>query len=312
MSIKIARPGALEKLVLGTSVFFKGDADNGITTVKLFAEQFLLSTIAVNPDGSWATAYPFNRAGKRHITARGYDASDRELGQDSIDIIINDDDLEILGIDVDNNNPPIDWLTVAKTKKVTFAIAKASEGITFQDADFATNWAGMKSAGIIRGAYHFFRPIRSVDDQVENFLNMVGHLSPGDLPPVLDLEPYPDDVRAQWESIDSVDERISRSKAWLEKVEAKLGKKPIIYTSASFWEELMGDTEALVEYPLWVAHYKPDYKTSQPNVPANNWGGKGYALWQFTESGSVMGVKGFVDRNFFKGNLSKLLDLTGK
>ncbi len=311
MSLKIAKPAELEKLVLGTSVLFKGDADNGITTIKLFAEQYLLSTIAVNPNGSWSTAYSFNRAGKRHITARGFNASDRELGQDSIDIIINDDDLEILGIDVSNNNPPIDWLKVAKTKKVTFAIAKASEGVTFQDPDFATNWAGMKSAGIIRGAYHFFRPIRSIDEQVENFLDMVGQLSPGDLPPVLDLEPYPDDVRVQWESIDSVDERISRSKAWLEKVEAKLGKKPIIYTSASFWEELMGDTEALVEYPLWVAHYKPDYQTSKPNIPANNWGGKGYTMWQFTESGSVMGVKGVVDRNIFKGNLSKLLDLAG-
>jgi lysozyme len=311
MSIKIAKPSALEKLMLGTSVFFKGDADNGITTVKLFAEQYLLSTIAVNADGSWSTAYPFNRAGKRHITARGYDASDRELGQDSIDIVVNDDDLEILGIDVDNYKPPIDWLTVAKTKKVTFAFAKASEGATFKDATFATNWAGMKSAGIIRGAYHFFRPIKSVEDQVENFLEMLPKLSQGDLPPVLDLEPYPDDVRAQWESI-SVDERISKSKEWLVKVEAKLGIKPIIYTVASFWEELMGDTEDLVEYPLWIANFKSDYKNSKPAVPANNWGGEGYAIWQFTESGSVMGVNGVVDRNIFKGNLSKLLDLTVK
>jgi lysozyme len=310
MSIEITRPGVLEKLVLGTAVFFKGSADNGMTTIKLFAEQFLLSKIAVNADGSWATAYPFNRAGKRHITARGYDASDRELGQDSIDIVINDDDLEILGIDVSNSNPPIDWLIAAKTKKVTFAFAKASEGATFKDADFATNWAGMKSAGIIRGAYHFFRPIRPVDEQVENFLDMVGQLSPGDLPPVLDLEPYPDDVRAQWESINSVDERISKSREWLEKVAAKLGRKPIIYTSASFWDELMDNTEDLVAYPLWVAHYKPDYQTSQPNIPANNWGGKGYTFWQFTETGSVMGVRGVVDRNLFKGNLSKLLDLT--
>jgi lysozyme len=312
MSLKIAKPAALERLVLGTSVFFKGDADNGITTIKLFAEQYLLSTIAVNADGSWSTAYPFNRAGKRHITARGYDGSNRELNQDSIDIIINDDDLEILGIDVSNSNPPIDWLTAAKTKKVTFAFAKASEGATFKDPNFATNWSGMKSAGIIRGAYHFFRPIRPVDDQVANFLDMLPQLHLGDLPPVLDLEPYPDDVRVQWESIASASERVSKAKEWLVKVEAKLGKKPIIYTSASFWKELMDDREDLVEYPLWIAHYKPDYTTSKPNVPANNWGSKGYAIWQFTESGSVMGVKGVVDRNIFKGNLSNLLDLTVK
>jgi lysozyme len=311
MSIKIIKPAVLDKFGLGDSVYFQGTADHGITTVKLFAEQYLLSTIAVT-DGNWAAAYPFNRAGKRHITARGYDTSDRDLAQDTIDLIVNDDNLEILGIDVSNINPPIDWLTAAKTKKVTFAFAKASEGGTWKDSDYATNWAGMKAAGIIRGAYHFFRPIKSVDEQVANFLAMVGKLSPGDLPPVLDLENFPDDVKQQWESITSVNERISRSQEWLEKVEAKLGKKPIIYTGPSFWAEFMDNTEALTEYPLWIANYKEDYQTSKPIVPGNNWGGKGYTFWQFTERGSVMGVKGVVDRNIFKGNLSKLLDLTDK
>jgi lysozyme len=308
MSIKITKPAALDEFILGNSVLFKGNADGNITTVKLFAEQYLLSTIAVT-DGNWSAAYPFNRAGKRRITAHGYDSNNHEIEQSAIDIIVNDNQLEILGIDVDNHNPPIDWFTVAKTKKVTFSFAKASEGVTFQDQDFATNWSGMEAAGIIRGAYHFFRPARPVDEQVENFIDMVGKLSPGDLPPVLDLEPFPDDVREQWESI-TLSERISKSKDWLEKVETRLGKKPIIYTSASFWEELMDDTADLVQYPLWVAHYKPDYKNSQPNVPANNWGGKGYTFWQFTEAGSIMGVKGSVDRNIFNGNLSKLLDLT--
>jgi lysozyme len=310
MTIKITKPAVLDEFVMGNTVLFKGSADGAVKTIKLFAEQYLLGTIAVT-DGNWSTAYPFNRAGKRHIIARGYDSSAQELEQYAIDIVINDDKLEVLGIDISNHNPPIDWLTAAKTKRVTFAFAKASEGETFKDQDFATNWSGMKSAGIIRGAFHFFRPAKSVDEQVSNFLDMVGKLSPGDLPPVLDLEPFPDDVRVQWESI-PVKERISKSKEWLEKVESRLGKKPIIYTSASFWEELMDDTEDFVEYPLWVAHYKPDYKNSQPNVPANNWGGKGYAIWQFTEDGSVMGVKGFVDRNIFNGNLSKLLALAGK
>jgi lysozyme len=309
MSIEITKPAVLDEFELGKSVQFQGTADSGITTVKLFAEQYLLSTIAVT-GGNWSTAYPFNRAGKRHITARGYDSSNRELAQDAIDLIVKDDNLEILGIDVSNHNPPIDWSIAAKTKKVTFAFAKASEGATWKDSDYATNWDGMKKAGIIRGAYHFFRPIKSVDEQVANFLDMVGELSPGDLPPVLDLENFPDSVKQQWESIGSTAERIRISQEWLKKIEAKLGKKPIIYTNPSFWEELMGDTEKLTEYPLWIANFKDDYKNSKPIVPANNWGGKGYTFWQFTERGSVMGVSGFVDQNIFKGNLSKLLDLT--
>lgn len=311
MVINIIKPAVLEKFKLGSSIYFTGTADNGITTVKLFAEQYLLSTISVN-SGSWATAYPLNRAGKRHIIARGYDASNRELAQATIDIVVDDDKLKILGIDVSNNNPPIDWLKVAKTNQVTFAFAKASEGVTFKDAEFATNWAGMKSAGIIRGAYHFFRPSKPVDEQVQNFLDMVGQLSPGDLPPVLDLEGYPADVMKQWKSISSVKDRIKRAKECLESIETALGIKPIIYTGPSFWEEIMGDTDELAQYPLWIANYKSDYQNSQPLVPGNNWGGQGYTFWQFTERGSVMGVKGFVDRNLFKGNLSELLDLTVK
>jgi lysozyme len=310
MSVKIATPSILDKFELGDSVFFKGSADNNITTIKLFAEQYLLSTIAVT-NGMWSAAYPFNRAGKRRIVARGYNSSDQDLGQDSIDIVVNSNDIDILGIDVSNYDPNVKWLDVAATNSATFAFAKASEGKNFRDQSFANHWSGMRSAGIIRGAYHFFLPDVSVDDQVDNFISMLGQLSPGDLPPALDLEPFPDSVKARWESV-SLSDRISRTREWLEKVENKLGKKPIIYTLASFWEEFMDDTEDFVDYPLWVANFVPisSINTRKPAVPANNWGGNGYAIWQFTDTGTVRGVSGYVDRNIFNGNLSKLLELT--
>jgi lysozyme len=314
MPVKITKPSVQEQFVLGDPVYFQGTADPEINKIELFAEQYLLNTIAVN-DGNWSAAYPFNRAGKRRITALGYGADGRELTKDSIDIIVNDDNLEILGIDISNLNPKLsvaEWMTVAKSNKVTFAFAKASEGGTWKDSDFADNWHGMKAAGIIRGAYHFFRPLKDVDEQVDNFLSMLPKLEVGDLPPALDLENFPEEVQAQWESIGSVDERIRRAKDCLEKLESALGIKPIIYTGPSFWQELMDNTEALVEYPLWIANYVADYQNKEPIVPANNWGGKGYTMWQFTEKGTVLGVRGVVDRNIFKGNLSKLIDLTVK
>jgi lysozyme len=66
----------------------------------------------------------------------------------------------------------------------------------------------------------------------------------------------------------------------------------------------MGDTQVFAKYPLWIANYttKP-----QPLVPANNWGGNGWMFWQYTENGSVAGVKGDVDRNRFQGSFEKLL-----
>lgn len=64
----------------------------------------------------------------------------------------------VKGIDVyhgDNNGQPINWMAV-KTGGMSFAFAKATESTNFTDPEFATNWAGMKSAGLVRGAYHFF------------------------------------------------------------------------------------------------------------------------------------------------------------
>ncbi|NPV77892.1 MAG: hypothetical protein HPY59_16145, partial [Anaerolineae bacterium] len=65
-----------------------------------------------------------------------------------------------LGIDVsfwqDNNNTPqqIDW-NKAKKAGAVFAFIKASQA-TFTDSDFEYNWQNAKTAGILRGAYHFY------------------------------------------------------------------------------------------------------------------------------------------------------------
>ena len=64
---------------------------------------------------------------------------------------------------------------------------KATEGLSFVDDQFARNWRKSRQAGIIRGAYHYFIGYKSGKEQAQNFINTVT-LSPGDLPPVLDVE----------------------------------------------------------------------------------------------------------------------------
>jgi lysozyme len=73
---------------------------------------------------------------------------------------IGNSNASVLGIDVSNHNPPVDWQAV-KNANISFAFAKATEGATFKDITFARNWSGMKAAGIMRGAYHFFRPAKN-------------------------------------------------------------------------------------------------------------------------------------------------------
>ncbi len=104
------------------------------------------------------------------------------------------------GIDVSHHQGNVNWHAVAEAG-VSFAFVKATDGDTFVDPQFSTNWTGIKDAGIMRGAYHFFRPARPVDSQVENFVRTIRETGDGDLPSVLDLEEAPTPHGDEWEDV---------------------------------------------------------------------------------------------------------------
>src|SRR5438874_8444549 len=66
------------------------------------------------------------------------------------------------GVDISHYQPNTNWGSVAGSGR-GFAIVKATEGTGYTDPDFHTNWSGMKSHSMVRGAYHFFHP---ADDPV--------------------------------------------------------------------------------------------------------------------------------------------------
>jgi hypothetical protein len=61
------------------------------------------------------------------------------------------------GIDVSHYQGSINWKDV-KNGGFSFAMAKATEGLTYVDPTFGTNYAGMHAVGLVRSAYHFGRP----------------------------------------------------------------------------------------------------------------------------------------------------------
>jgi GH25 family lysozyme M1 (1,4-beta-N-acetylmuramidase) len=79
--------------------------------------------------------------------------------------------LTLAGIDVSHHQGEVNWHAVAEAG-ISFAFAKATEGATFVDPQFLRNWALIKDAGIVRGAYHFFRPSKPAESQVTNFLTV--------------------------------------------------------------------------------------------------------------------------------------------
>ena len=65
-------------------------------------------------------------------------------------------DYPVRGIDVSNHNGTIKWEQVAEDD-YQFAYIKASEGKTHRDPAFARNVKSAQRAGLLVGAYHFFR-----------------------------------------------------------------------------------------------------------------------------------------------------------
>lgn len=202
---------------------------------------------------------------------------------------------DVRGIDVSHHQGVVNWSKVA-AENVVFAFAKATENIGFKDSFFDTNYAAMKSNNILRGAYHFFRPKADAAKQAANFLNAVGKLEPGDLPPVIDVET--NDGKGAAAIIAGV-------RTWVNAVEQALGRTPIVYTSGSFWNANLAGTDKFAECPLWVAHY-----TSKPK-PIIPKGFPIYTIWQFSEKGKVSGVSGTCDLNRFNGTLENLRKLAG-
>ena len=214
----------------------------------------------------------------------------------------------IKGIDVSQWRGYVNWHSVARDPgKIHFAITKATDGIDYLDPTFDVNWIGMRRVNLIRGAFHFFRPAAEPLDQADFFLEiMQGIYHPFDLPLILDVERgrQGGPLRAQWEAL-SLQERMRRLRSCLERIEAGSGRLPFVYTNESTWKEMLADTEELAHYPLWVANYEVEI----PNLPANDWGGEGYWIWQFSEDGVVEGVnygEPPVDLNWFQGRSEAL------
>jgi lysozyme len=175
------------------------------------------------------------------------------------------------GIDVSDHSGEVDWKAV-KQAGHSFAFVKATEGVDLRDPLFAEHWRLAGQAGLVRGAYHFFVTEDDPAEQARFFISTV-RLSPGDLVPVVDVELIGHDTTPGLDG---------RLRTWLEAVEAHYRVRPIIYTTANFWDRHL--TADFGDYPLWVA----EYGVEEPRLPA---GWSTWHLWQWRENAAIAGVE---------------------
>jgi lysozyme len=143
------------------------------------------------------------------------------------------------------------------------------------------------------GAYHYGNPDSAPNDAANEASWFLSHaaIASGDLVPVLDLEVT--------NGLDAA-EMTTWAQTWVTHVEAATGVKPIIYTNRNFWTTSMANSTWFAQngYRLWIANWTT---ASQPTLPASDWAGTGWTLWQHSSTGSVAGISGAVDLDRFNG-----------
>lgn len=173
----------------------------------------------------------------------------------------------------------------SQTFPVSFVYIKATEGITIRNRYFLSDYLHAHRHGLKVGAYHFFSVRTPAIEQAQHFLR-TAKIHHADLPPVLDVEP----TDAQIQQIGGGEVLLQRIRIWMNIVERRTGKTPILYANQNFIiKYLKNAADIKKKYNIWIARYsqyKPDVKL---------------VYWQLCQDGRVNGINGPVDINVFNG-----------
>lgn len=181
------------------------------------------------------------------------------------------------GIDVSVHNGSVDWQKV-KNSGIQFAILRAGYGreMSQKDARFEENYRNAKAAGISVGAYWYSYAMSEDEARLEAdvFLSVIKGKQ-FEMPVYFDLE--------EKKQFDLGKEKVSAiMRAFLERVEFA-GYFVRLYGSASSLKTHTAD-DIKSRYTIWLAHW-----TDQTNYSGT------YALWQYSDKGSVSGISSNVD-----------------
>ena len=218
-----------------------------------------------------------------------------------------------LGVDVSHYDGTINWTNV-KSSGISFAWAKATEGVSIPDAYFSINAVNAKAAGVCIGAYHFAHPEDNTPSAEANyFWSVAGNYIKGDglsIQPVLDYETFtaPNNIPvgatsyADW------------ANQWCNAIVSKAAAAgvaviPVIYTATGSGGACNLDS-SVAQWNSWIA--QPDNGNPQTGNPwedggCEEWGSGVWTAWQYSWVGSVPGITGAVDLDVFNGTSNQMV-----
>lgn len=191
------------------------------------------------------------------------------------------------GIDVSRYQSKIDWKKVAEDEVeyafIRLGIRGYTEGEIIEDETFQDNIRGALRNDIDVGVY-FFTQAMSVEEAEEEAEFVLESIEPYRVkyPVVIDVEAVTS-AEARSSELTS-EERTEYCIAFCDKIR-EAGYTPMIYGNLKTFMLLL-DIEKLEDYDKWFAYYDEEYY-----FPYD------FKIWQYTNKGSVSGIKGDVDLN---------------
>ena len=196
-----------------------------------------------------------------------------------------------IGIDVSFYNKGLNWPAV-KAQGIDFAIIRAGgrgweTGLIYDDACFRQNLDGAIAAGIKAGVYFYSTAINEQEAiQEANYVISCLKGAKLDLPIFFDIEQSGEYPYGRADRL-SKTMRTKTVNAFCNVI-ANEGYRTGIYSSQSFLRNHIAN-ETLLPHCIWLASY-----TSYNRLPSY---GAHYDIWQYTDGGTVNGIRGKVDMN---------------
>ena len=192
------------------------------------------------------------------------------------------------GIDVSRYQGHIDWKKVAESG-VEYAFIRVGvrgygqEGRLSLDEKYRENIKGATAAGIKAGVYFFSQAVTE-EEALEEANLVLDAISGLDVtyPIVYDVEKT--GAKDGRMNKLTVEERTKMAHVFIDRIK-EAGYTPMIYANMEMWSVLI-NMEEFEDVDKWYAYYSPTVYFPYE-----------YAVWQYTDKGSVPGIEGEVDMN---------------
>ncbi|MBN2391747.1 MAG: peptidoglycan DD-metalloendopeptidase family protein [Anaerolineae bacterium] len=193
------------------------------------------------------------------------------------------------GFDVSLHQGAIDWALV-EGAALDFVFIRAQVGLTV-DTLLQNNLNGAAAIGLESSVYHVVHEDISGETQAGAFLDLLAAMRKPRLPVVLDVE------RPMYAGSTAAHKRTLEVARVMSAMLEAAGYRVMIYTGAWWWDPASVGVDVSWAEPLdlWVA----TYGTQAPFLPR---GWREWRFWQYTNSGTVVGIASAVDLNVFQGD----------